>query len=248
MDDATFIGHLWEHGLGLADAAEAAGLDTPVRSCPGWSVADLVWHITEVQDFWNWVVAERAIDPSTYPEAQRPTADGLLTGCRRGVDTLVATLRDADPNDAVWSWAPGGNSVGWVVRRQAHEAAMHRWDAETAAGNEWAIPADLAVEGIDEFFEFMAEPPAEGAAPLGGTVHLHCTDADGEWLVAEPEPGGPLTVTREHAKGDVAVRATASDLLLLLWRRVDLDTAAARLELFGDAAVASRLLQRSDLG
>ncbi len=50
------------------------------------------------------------------------------------------------------------------------------------------------------------------------TIHLHCTDGEGEWLITRA--GDDVVVTREHAKGDVAARGTASDLLLFLWGRV----------------------------
>jgi uncharacterized protein (TIGR03083 family) len=247
VNEDELIGHTWEHGLGLADAAARVGLDGRVPSCPDWSVADLVWHITEVQDFWRWIVDARVVDPSDYPEPERvPDAD-LLAECRRGVDAIVASLRNADPGDTVWSWAPRGRSVGWVIRRQAHEAAMHRWDAEAAAGTAWPVPTDLAVDGVDEFFDHFVDAPATGAAEVGGTVHLHCTDATGEWVVAEPDPAGPLQVRREHAKGDAAVRATASDLLLLLWRRIDVDAGPDRFQVFGDRAVLDRLLARTSL-
>jgi predicted lipid carrier protein YhbT len=45
-----------------------------------------------------------------------------------------------------------------------------------------------------------------------------------------------LVVTREHAKGDVAARGTASDLLLFLYGRIDADG----LDVFGDAALLAR--------
>jgi hypothetical protein len=122
---------------------------------------------------------------------------------------------------------------------------VHRWDAENAAGDAPPIDAELAVDGIDEFFEHFCDTGAADAEAVGGTVHLHCTDADGEWLVTEPVVGGKLAVTREHAKGDAAVRGSASDLLLLLWRRVELDDGA--FELFGDADVARRLVARAPL-
>jgi uncharacterized protein (TIGR03083 family) len=248
LDNAAYLGHIEEHGLGLADAAARAAWSDRVPSCPEWTVDDLVWHFTEVQDFWHWIVRERAADPSGYEGAERLTGDELLSTCRAGVDRLVAALRAADPDDAVWSWFPGGATVRWVARRQAHEAAVHRWDAEASAGTDWSVPADLAVDGIDEFFEYMTSRPDDDAAPVGGTVHLHCTDTDGEWLVADPEPGAPFTVTPEHAKGDAAVRGTASDLLLLVWRRVDLDAGGDRFQTFGDVDVAKRMLARSRLG
>ena len=70
-----------------------------------------------------------------------------------------------------------------------------------------------------------------------GTVHLHCTDIDGEWLISSG--GGEVTVTREHAKGDVAARGTASDLLLFVWGRVPADA----LEVFGDTDLLARFRQ-----
>jgi MDMPI C-terminal domain len=60
------------------------------------------------------------------------------------------------------------------------------------------------------------------------TIHLHCTDVAGEWLVRRSPDG--LDIERAHAKGDVAARATASDLDLYLHGRVPVDA----LELFGD--------------
>ncbi len=82
---------------------------------------------------------------------------------------------------------------------------------------------------------------AGGRAPLGGSVRLHATDADGQWLVTETGDG--LQVTRGHAKGDAAARGLAGDLLLLLWRR----RGDGDVEVHGDAAVLDRLLARTDL-
>jgi predicted lipid carrier protein YhbT len=65
-------------------------------------------------------------------------------------------------------------------------------------------------------------------------LHFHSTDGDGEWLARLGAEG--LVVTREHAKGDVAVRGVASDLLLFLYGRVGTE----RLEVFGDAALLAR--------
>ena len=45
-------------------------------------------------------------------------------------------------------------------------------------------------------------------------------------------------VTREHAKGDCALRGAASDLLLVLWRRRPMST----IDVVGDADVAARFL------
>ena len=243
MHPDELLGAFWRDGLALAEAAEAAGHDAPVASCPGWTVDELVWHTGEVHWFWASVVEGRWEDPSEYEEPERPASDDLLSWYRAGVDRTLAILRAAHPAAAVWTWAPRGGTVGWIIRRMAQETAVHRWDAEAAAGRSWSIDAELASDGIDEFLEHFTDRAADGAAPLGGTAHLHCTDVDGEWLVAEPERGGRLEIRREHAKGDVAVRGPASDLLLALWRRRPLEG----LEVLGDRSVADHLLARTDL-
>ena len=241
MNRDDLLGAFWRDGLALADAAERAGLEADVPCCPGWTVADLVWHTGEVHVFWRTCVAEGWEDPSPYEEPERPLGDMLLPWYRDSVQRTLEVLSTTDPDQAVWTWAPHGRTAAWVVRRMAQETAVHRWDAEAAAGDPSPIDAELAVDGVDEFFELFTAGAAEGAADVGGTVHLHATDADGEWLVDTD-----MQVRREHAKGDAAVRGTASDLLLLLWRRVDLDD-DGRFEVFGDAAVARQLVARSDL-
>jgi hypothetical protein len=51
-------------------------------------------------------------------------------------------------------------------------------------------------------------------------------------------------VERVHAKGDVAVRGTASDLVLMLWNRVD----PGGLELHGDRNGLDRFLATVRIG
>jgi uncharacterized protein (TIGR03083 family) len=142
----------------------------------------------------------------------------------------------------VWSWSPR-KDVGWVIRRMAQETAVHRVDAEQVAGRPSSIDAELAADGIDEFLEYFLPHAAKDAHPLGGSVHLHCTDAEGEWTIT-PGGDGALVVTHEHTKADTALRGPASDLLLALWRRVEV--AATGVQVFGDEELARRFLARTD--
>jgi uncharacterized protein (TIGR03083 family) len=230
-------------GLGLAEAAAAAGPQAPVAGCPGWDVAELVWHITGVHHFWAEIVGGRLQDPEAVPRLERPEAfPALLARFRSGVEHLAATLAAADPAAPVWTWARQ-KDAGFVIRHQAQETAVHRWDAERAAGRGFAIDPALAADAVDEFLEHTAVFRAEGAAPIGGAVHLHPTDGPGEWTVSEDEAGN-LLVQKGHIKGDAAMRGPASDLLLVLYRRLD----PGALETFGDAGVLERFLARPDLG
>ena len=126
---------------------------------------------------------------------------------------------------------------------------QHIAGASNAVGIPYEIPVAVAADGIDEFLTWFAgRRVAPNAAPIGGSVHLHCTDTDthvaegaddrsaatGEWLVHRLDESG-VEFSREHAKGDAAVRGRANDLLLWLWRRD-----AGPVEILGDTAVAER--------
>ena len=142
-----------------------------------------------------------------------------------------------DPDRPVYSFSPNHQRAGFWPRRMAHETTMHRVDAEQAVGQTVApIPPTVAVDGIDEAFSVFVATFGGGRSPGDGrTVHLHATDAEGEWLIRfDPEA---IVVEVGHAKGDAAVRGPAEDLLLWLWGRRPLDA----LELFGDRTAADAL-------
>jgi uncharacterized protein (TIGR03083 family) len=232
------IEHLRTDGRQIFDAAIRTGLDAPVTSCDGWTMADLVWHVGEVWHFWGWVVGERALDPATvaqYPAPSRVADDVLVDWARASHVALVNELIAGGATDPVWTWTGSPQPVSWVKRRMAHETAVHRWDAEQTVGDAYGLPPGLAADGIDEFLTFFLA--AGEGEPLGGTVHLHCTDTDdvpGEWMIQSIEHRR-IELTREHAKGDAAIRGRAHDLLLWLWGRTD-----TGLEVLGDPDVARR--------
>ena len=95
-------------------------------------------------------------------------------------------------------------------------------DAAVAAGS---IAAASTPAPIDDLRSTTLSAVALRTRDWTGSVHLHCTDVDGEWLVVG-EPGRRPVVTREHAKGACALRGPAADLLLVLWRRVGLRPAS----------------------
>ena len=73
------------------------GLGMPVPSCPGWNVADLLWHVTEVHDFWRTVVAEHLSSWESYQQPPRPVDEAIADMYRRGRLALLKTLDDVDP-------------------------------------------------------------------------------------------------------------------------------------------------------
>ena len=222
-------------------AAVAGGVDAglEVRTCPSWTVAKLVKHTGIVHRWAMRIVATRT---STRIE-QRDLEVGLPASeadypawLAAGGAPLTAALRAAGPDTAVWAWGAEQRS-GWWARRMLHETTMHRADAELAAGAEPSIDPVVAADGIDEFLLNLptARRPREQLAslPAGSSLHLHATDADGEWLIRFD--GGGVEWSRGHEKATSAVRGPVAALLLCVYGRIP--GSDSRLTVFGDATV-----------
>lgn len=218
-------------------ACDRAGTAAAVPSCPGWTVADLLYHLYEVQYLWNRVTSERR---DTFEGMKMPTrpADDRLADLVRGEHAGYAAMLRAFPADTPIATWTGPQTLSWLIRRMAQEIAVHRVDAESASGAAAPIDPALASDGIDEFLEFFLNTRH---GTVGGSVHIHCTDVAGEWTIRESADG--FDVTREHAKGDCAIRGAAHDILLALWRRAPL----ANCDVVGDVAVAERFVAASAL-
>jgi uncharacterized protein (TIGR03083 family) len=220
MDQAFLLASLASEGAALADAANGH-LERPVPSCPEWDVAQLLTHTGGVHAWAAQVVAARGerTGPRGAPNAPEEAA-ALLQWYRDGLAQLVEAL-SVDPETPAWTFFPTApDTVGWWLRRQALETAVHRWDAQAAAGLAAApIPPELAAEGIDETLADFV-PGALSSRPvaeLTGTLHLHATDTPGEWWLDFRADG--LVTRRQHAKADTALRGPASGLYLWLWNR-----------------------------
>jgi uncharacterized protein (TIGR03083 family) len=223
----------------LATAARGV-LDRTVPSCPDWSVSDLVWHVGGIHRHRIWLITEHPEGPQGFA-IERPGDDAIIDWFAEGAEDLARVLGSSDPSTPVWTWFPDDQSVGFWQRRMAQETAVHRWDAEDAAGKPTTIEATLAADGVAEFFDTLLPAQDEPPSGNGETVHVHATDATAEWLITLAQEGARAEET--HAKGDAAIRGAASDLLLALWRRLPLD----RVEVLGDHAVAERFIGAMDL-
>lgn len=266
LDKSFYLDSIRSDGTAFVAAArrhmEAPLPDVP--SCPGWNLADLVLHTGWVHRNIIRRVLTREQEPTFrgFREEERPGIVGLdepylswaldqapadqplpqelLTWFEQGVDRLTQALEEAAPEEYAPTWFPPDQTAGFWQRRMAHETAVHRWDAQLTTAQTEPIEGTLARDGIDEIFDVMLPSwREETGAPNGNgeTYHFHRTDGPGEWLVRF-EPDG-VSISREHGKGDVALRGTASDLLLFLWGRIPAD----RLEVLGDASLIDRYFE-----
>ena len=228
MNTETFLQHIDADGHALI-VAVAAAPDAAVQACPGWTNRDLAKHVGEVYAF---VTAQlQARDPltRTLPSAPAAPADGDITPwLRNRHDDVLSALRAAPPEAPAWTWIPK-KTAAFFHRRMAHETAVHRLDAQQAAGTPAPIDPELAADGVSEVIEVAIQYRPRGPVTEypAGSLHLHRTDGEGEWMLVAT--GDTLTVTHEHEKGDAAARGPAQALLLYLWGRGRDD-----LECYGD--------------
>jgi uncharacterized protein (TIGR03083 family) len=208
----------------LLDAAQAAGPDAPVPSCPGWTVASLLRHIGLVHS-WATVLVEAAgpeIDQDAFDaEAGLPDDADLVDWARDAHAGLVQALRDA-PDFAGWTfWPTSGTAREFWVRRQLHETAVHRMDAELAAGRPLTpLQPDLAADCLDELILGLV-PFMPLLSDESWSLAVIPDDVDLSWQVSV---AARPPVTRQGAgPADLTLRGTASDLNALLHNRTDTD-------------------------
>ena len=232
--DVLAIGDISHAADALADLLDANDPSTPVPTCGDWTLADLVWHLTEVQSFWGHIIGNRPAGPETYEPPTRPGDDALGAGLRTAGIKLVEHLADADDDDVAWSWADD-QTVGFTVRRQVHESMIHAIDGFLAVGAPLpSLEPHLAADGIDEMVRVMLTGTPDWATfqATGGVFELVASDTGDQWALqpgrivgTEPTSGKHLELAGyELDDGTIptaTIGAPALDLLLWMWGRQD---------------------------
>ena len=240
MNSDDYLDVIAREGAAMTAAAATVGMAADVPSCPDWDIADLLAHTGRVHRWAAEMVRTRAQARVSRVGILAPTDESLLPWFDDGVRELVETLRATDPSEPVWTWSTE-QTAGFWRRRMAIETAIHRWDAESATSSPNSIDPGLAADAIDEFLDVYVPSEEAPVPPGGGSIHLHRTDGEGEWVLTLEADG--VRVERGHAKADAAVRGSAADLLFVLWRRLPPD----RVEVLGDRAVVDRFLDWMEL-
>lgn len=247
------LAHLRADSTRFAEVLAGVDPTTPVPTCEGWLAADLLWHLTEVQLFWGAVVADRLADLSTYEHPERPADDDALLGrfgdaSSRLLDALAGTPDDV----AVWTWKDDDHSVGFVRRRQAHEALIHRLDAELTADARTGFDPELATDGVLEALDWIFggapgwadEVVVDGARGVVATTDTGASWAVrmGRWSGTNPDGGKrhidePGLFLVEDGPAEFGIRGAAGDLDAWLWGRPPVGP----VERTGDTAALERI-------
>ncbi|PKH41983.1 TIGR03083 family protein [Nocardioides alpinus] len=249
----TYLSHLRSESARFREVLAGCAPEARVPSCPEWSAADLLWHLATVQRWWAEVLVARPERPEEVEPPRPESYDGLLAAYDEWSAHLADVLEAADPAEPAWNWSDD-HTVGFILRRQAHEALVHRVDAELSAGVSSEVDPVLAADGVHEVLAVMYGgcPPWGSWAPGEGLVRVDATDTGhGFWvrfgLFSGTDPDSGTTYVDDEdfhvveppggdVEPDVVVDGPAAALDLWLWNRGD-DT---EISVVGDEATLAR--------
>lgn len=224
MEHADYIEQVKIQAAALRAAALATGPEAHVPTCPKWTVHDLVDHVACIHA-WAGIAVRTAPDGERPAHVKAPEGwDALLTWWDDRLGELLDLL--SGPADSpAWSFLGPGTMRFWS-RRQAHETAIHRLDAEHALrGPEVAsllFGTEFAADGIDEYLT-VALVRAAQLSPVrrSGSVLLHAADAGRAWELRLTAGGAPQAgpVTDSGIDEDATVAGTADAVYRAVWRR-----------------------------
>ena len=231
-----YIAAVRSEGERLLDAAESVDLDGPVPSCDEWVVRDLVRHVGGVHHWAARQLGEKRTDEITGALVDIvggwPADGDLLEWAASQHARLVGELETADPGFPYFTWFRGEAPLAMWARRQAHETAVHRVDADLAAGRASTFAPAFAADGIDELvLDMIGDRQRELPLEAVATLQVIAVDIDRAWtLMMSPE--GFRTHGEQWGESDAALHGTASALYQALWGR-----GVADLGVTGDASV-----------
>jgi uncharacterized protein (TIGR03083 family) len=215
---------LLEQNRLLGDVVFAAELSTPVPTCPGWTLLQLLRHVGRGDRWAAQIIRDRAgsdLDPRLVPDGRPPSdTDGARAWLQAGARVLLDAVSAIGPENVATFLGP--RPAGWWVRRRVHEATVHRADAAIAAGKPYELAPELAADGIDEWLERLAvELPAARAAAIGvgQVLAMRATDAGAQWRIGGTATGIDWGRSASDRPPAVRLAGPAADLFLALVRR-----------------------------
>jgi uncharacterized protein (TIGR03083 family) len=249
-----YLSHLATDSARFGEVLHDVPPDVRVPSCPDWNADDLLWHLAEVQWFWGTVVREGMTgEQAERVMPARPDSRAALADFyQRASHDLQEILAATPPQSPAWTWSED-HTAGFIRRRQAHEALIHRVDAELTAGDRTSMDPQLSADGVDEILRVMYGPlPGWGIFTPGDVqpLRLRATDTADSWLVtlgrftgtdpsdqkAYDEPAILAASQDLGLPAAATVSGSAADLDCWLWHR----PSAAPVQRTGDQEVLER--------
>ncbi|WP_328859860.1 maleylpyruvate isomerase family mycothiol-dependent enzyme [Streptomyces sp. NBC_00306] len=244
METAELITSLVREGQLLAAAATRTDPATPVPTCPGWQMRDLLRHIGMVHRWATAFVAEGHEEFRPAVPENDLDGDELIEWFREGHGLLVGALTESPADVRCWTFLPAPSPLAFWARRQAHETAIHRADAESAlSGKPGPVPADFAVDGIAELLcGFHGRTRSRLRSEVPRALRVRPLDTDDVWTMWI-STDAPRTEPIAEVAADCELIGTAEQLYLTLWNRLPLSAVTVT----GDTELAREWREKSSV-
>jgi len=230
----------------------APDLGVQVRTCPEWTLLDLARHLGGGQRRWAAVVTAGpdggapAQSSSEIGKAAPAEREALVEWLSESTQELLEALSEAGPDRGCWTWwghSESPETTGAAGRHQVHEVAVHTYDAQLAAGAAQPMPDEVAVDGVEEF-NITCGTTTEAWPYDPAVVDIHAAEGP-SWRVTLSAEGASVSrldvsasdTGSDAAAADASVRGPASDLVLMFYGRIPLES----VELGGDVNVLTLL-------
>jgi uncharacterized protein (TIGR03083 family) len=212
----------------FAEAARQGGLEADIETCPGWNMRDLVRHVMEIH-LWAAAHVAQPHDKPWVDDLAQLTAfwpdlavfwpeDNELIDWYLNVNAnLVDALESAPLDVESFTFLPAPSPLAMWARRQAHETAIHRFDAQNATSTGAGFDPVFASDGIDELVAGFAPRADQFPTTSSRTMIVHADDTDDLWHLTLAADG--ITTVRGDGPADVRLTGDASDLYLVMWNR-----------------------------
>jgi uncharacterized protein (TIGR03083 family) len=210
--------------------------ETPIPTCPGWTMRQLMRHVGRAHRWAAHIITTRAdvsLDPYTVPQGRPPddtagARDWLLASPEV---LLSAVVHVGGPGVRVATFV-GPRPAQWWIRRLLHESSVHRADAAQAVAEHSELAPEVAADGIDEWLERLTEIPWREDLPIedGKVVTLIAQDVDTSWTMLRRGKTLALSRNPTGAPASVQLSGSATNLFLALVRRRDAEEAGCRVE------------------
>jgi len=236
MDDVDYSAALIDQNRLFAQVVLSADSDTPIPTCPGWTLRHLVRHVGRAHRWAAQIMttgADVTLDPRSVPDGRPPDdsagAQAWLHACP---EVLLDAVSHVGGPEAIVATFSGPRPAQWWIRRLLHETTVHRADAALAVAEPYELAPEIAADGIDEWLGRLAERPRQEDLPIesGRHVSLIASDLDASWTLLRR--GNELRLSRVSIDSSTGAKleGSATGLFLALFRRLDAEEAGCRVE------------------
>lgn len=243
MAELDHLTYLRDDVDAFASTLDPSTLELAVPGCPGWDLRILAGHLGFVHR-WSAAAVRSGVEPDLSTIEPPPSdAPALAEWVSAGGAALADELGRHQPDDPTWHlFSAAPLVVGVWIRRQTQETSVHRWDAQSAIGTPAPVAAELAADGVGEYFEVILPRKfaRNGGSPpsRAEVLRVDATDTAGSWWVHTEGAGVVASDSSPGTSAAATVSGRAEDLLLAFYGRRD----ASTLVVEGDADLATEWL------